>query len=121
MADRVTFTPSAADRIAAAVRGFEAGERDGAPLKFSKPLMDGQGRGGILIGTHNSAVWLKYSQKTVTIMVGTPGTNGLPTASAYTLTVNNIFADLTAGTASTSRWVAVGWNGFAHYIISADC
>jgi hypothetical protein len=121
VADRVTFTPSAADRIAAAVRGFEAGERDGEPLKFSKPLTE-QGRSGtILIGTHSTAAWAKFSQKTVTIMVGTPGTNGLPTSSAYMLTVNNIFAALPVATASTARWVAVGFNGFAHYLVSAEC
>lgn len=118
MADRVTFVPAAAERIAAAVRGFEAGERDGAPLTFKKPLA-GTDRGIVLIGTQNSAAWVKFSQKTVTIHVGTPGTNGIPTATAYTLTVNNLFADFTTG--ATSRWVAVGFNGFAHYVIAAEC
>lgn len=75
----------------------------------------------LMLGTHGSAAWSKQSTKTITIYGGTPGTNGIPTASAYTVVANNIFATLAANTANTARWVAVSCNGFGWYVIAAEC
>lgn len=83
-------------------------------------------RGGIgvriMLGTHDTAVWSKNSQKTVTVFGGYPTTaNSRPTVSAYTVAAHNIFTDITAATAGTSRWVAVSCNGFGWYLIAAEC
>lgn len=83
-------------------------------------------RGGIgvrlVLGTHNSAAWAKNAQKTITIYGGYPTTaDSRPTASAYTTIAHNIFADIAAATAGTSRWCAVSCNGFGWYLIAAEC
>jgi hypothetical protein len=75
----------------------------------------------LMLGTHGSAAWSKQSQRTITITGGTPGTNGIPTASALTVAAYNIFANIPAKTASTARWVAVSNNGFGWYVIAAEC
>lgn len=75
----------------------------------------------LMLGTHGSAAWNKQTQKTITITGGTPGTNGIPTATALTVAAYNIFANIPAKTASTARWVAVSNNGFSWYVIAAEC
>ena len=91
------------------------------------PLSGGENeRGGsgvrVMLGTHSSAAWSKNSQKTITIYSGFPTTaSSRPTQSAYTTVAHNIFTDIVAATAGTSRWCAVSCNGFGWYLIAAEC
>lgn len=83
-------------------------------------------RGGIgvrvMLGTHDSAAWVKNTQKTIMIYSGYPTTSdSRPTQSAYTVVAHNVFTDIAPRTATTSRWVAVSCNGFGWYLIAAEC
>lgn len=91
-----------------------------------KPPLGGadneRGGGGVrlMLGTHNSAAWSKFTPKTITIYGGYPTTaDSRPTQSAYTVAAHNVFSDIGAG--ATSRWVAVSCNGFGWYLIAAEC
>lgn len=113
------FSEGDAKRIGKVVRLVERGPDK---IRLSGPSADGAAAGvRLMLGTHSSAAWGKQSQKTITIAGGLPGGNGLPTATAYTVTANNIFADIPAKSANTARWVAVSNNGFGWYLIAAEC
>lgn len=113
------FNENDAKRIGRVVRLVERGtdkNRLGGPTAHPPPP-------GVrlMLGTHSSAAWDKQSSKTVTVTGGEPGTNGIPTATAFTVSAFNIFADVSAKSASTARWVAVSNNGFGWYLIAAEC
>jgi hypothetical protein len=113
VADRVTFVPSAAERIAAAVRGFEAGERDGSPLTFKRPLLSG-GSAMLRLGKTTSA-WSKGTTTTIDLYEG--GTTGSETKTGTLVGAVNKFAAVSSG-----KWVMVGrgpLNGW--YLIAAEC
>lgn len=113
------FSHEDAKRIGRAVR---LTERDEPRQDLSSKPQDALSRGvRIMLGTHGSASWAKNSQKTITVYGGYPTTTGVPPASAYTVTAYNIFADVPQRTAVTSRWVAMSCNGFAWYLIAAEC
>lgn len=113
------FREGDARRIARAVRRVE---RNDGPIRLGGPRDVGPGPGvRIMLGTHGSAAWDKQSQETITIYTGFPGTNAVPTASAYTVVANNVFADIPSQTANTARWVAVSNNGWGWYVLAAEC
>lgn len=113
------FSEGDAKRIGRVVRQVERGPDK---IRLGGPNDQGATPGvRLMLGTHGTAEWAKQSTKTITIYGGTPGTNGIPTASAYTVVANNIFATLAANTANTARWVAVSCNGFGWYVIAAEC
>lgn len=69
----------------------------------------------LLIGKHEgSAGWAVGSSAVVTVH------NGSPIASAMTLVAHNQFLTIPSGTACTSRWVALGHNGWAWYAVARE-
>jgi hypothetical protein len=113
------FSEGDAKRIGNVVRAVE---RHPPTIRLQSPVAEGAAPGvRLMLGTHGSAAWNKQTLKTITITGGTPGTNGIPTASALTVAAYNIFANIPAKTASTARWVAVSNNGFSWYVIAAEC
>lgn len=114
MADRVTFVPSAAERIAAAVRGFEAGERNGTPLTFKRPLLLPADAVFMKLGK-TTAAWSKGTTATIDVYAG--GTAGSETQTETLTGAVNKFADV-----SSSKWVMIGLGPLnAWYLISAEC
>lgn len=113
------FSEGDAKRIGKAVRLVERGA--------DKIRLGGTGGHGaapgvrLMLGTHGSAAWSKQSQKTITIAAGVPSSSGIPPETAYTVTANNIFANIPAKSANTARWVAVSNNGFGWYVVAAEC
>lgn len=116
MADttRVNFTRPAAERIAAAVRTVEQGNRDQAALTFSKPLDQGGGGGGggtpLRICTFSGS-WSKGATKTVTLAFQTNTPN--------TFVATNIFANLSVDCGI--RKCAIAREGTAWFLIQAEC
>jgi hypothetical protein len=108
--ERVTFTKSSADRIAAAVRSYEQGDRDGTPLSF-KHVQTGGGRAPFRIGTFTGA-WAKDATTVVTLFTITNTPN--------TLSVMNLFAEITTSSINV-RKCAVARDGTAWYLIAAEC
>lgn len=107
---RVTFTKSAADRIARAVREVEGGGRDQGPMEFGMRAVS-QSQKIFRVATFTGS-WSKGSTKTVTFKNQTSTPN---TASAV-----NLFAAI--GTASQStRDCAIAKEGSAWYLIAAEC
>lgn len=112
MADRVTFVPSAAERIAAAVRGFEAGERNSAPLTFKRPLPSDP---VFLKLGRTTATWSKGTTATIDVYEG--GTAGSETYTGTLVGAVNKFADVLS-----YKWVMVGRGPLgAWYLVAAEC
>jgi hypothetical protein len=105
----VKFTRPAAQRIAAAVRQVEGGNRDQGGMTFEHP----QGVGSVKlfrVATFTGA-WAKNSVKTVTFKYAT--------ATPNTAVATNLFATL--GTAASSRNCAIAKDGTAWFLIAAEC
>ena len=106
MADRVTFTPGSADRIAKVVRIVEAGNRDATGYVASPRL---QGGGASLKLCTFTGSWSVGSAKTLTLKNQTTTPN---TVSAYNL-------HLGLEPASPCD-VLIGKAGTAWYLVQAD-
>lgn len=106
---RVSFTKSAADRIARVVRDFEGGDRDQGPMEFG---MRGaaQSQRVFRVATFTGS-WSIEGRKTVTLIHVTSTPN--------TTSVLNLFADITA--ANGSRYCAIAKDGGAWYLVAAQC
>lgn len=111
MADttRVTFTKSAADRIASVVRIVERGDRDQAPLRLARIAEPATG-GGIRIGTYEGS-WLTGQSKVVTLKYQTTTPN--------TFMATNIFVDILNDCAGNN--CAIAREGTAWFLIAAGC
>lgn len=108
---RVDFTRGAAERIAAAVRRVESGDRDEAPLRFGR-IVD-EGRKTFRVCRFTGA-WGVNTSKTITFLNQTTTPN--------TVIAQNIFAAITGATAtSTFRNCAIAKEGTAWYLIAAQC
>jgi hypothetical protein len=109
------FSADDAKRIGRAVRVVE---RLPPGNETSGPVSPDGGRGvRLLLAKHEgSAGWSVGASAVVTIHNGTPGS----VASAATMVAYNQFLTIPSGTACTSRWVALGHNGFGWYAISSD-
>lgn len=105
--ERVVFTRPAAERISKAVRIVEAGDRDGAPLRFERT--GGGGSKVFRICTFTGS-WAISTDRTVTFRNVTSTPN--------TLVATNLFA--TVG-GSGEFPCAVGKDGTAWYLIAAKC
>jgi len=103
----VKFTRPAAQRIAAAVRKVEGGNRDQPPFGFEHP----QGIAKLFRVCTFTGSWSKNSTKTVTFKYQTSTPN--------TAAASNLFADI--GTAASSRNCAIAREGTAWYLIAAEC
>lgn len=106
---RVDFTRSAAERIANVVRTVEAGDRDGAPLRFGRAPVDA-GAKVFRICTFTAA-WSKNTTKTVTLKYQTSTPN--------TFVAMNLFAEIASSTAT--RNCAIAKDGTAWFLIAAEC
>lgn len=104
MADRVTFTPGSAERIAKVVRIVEAGNRDATGYVPSPRL---QGTGGKLFRVCTfTGAWSIGSTKTVTFKN--------QTATPNTASASNLFWPVPDG---PQRDCAIGKDGTAWYLI----
>lgn len=106
---RVDFTRGAAERIARVVRTVEQGERDGAPLRFGKPLPEPPGK-VFRMGTYDGE-WNKGTTAVVTFLN--------QTATPNTVVAKNLFADVDSS--STTAHCAIAREGTAWYLIAAEC
>lgn len=110
---RVTFTKSAADRIARAVREVEGGGRDQGPMEFGMRAGAGQSRKIFRVGTFTGG-WQKDATKTVTFLNQTTTPN--------TAMATNLFGVVNPGTSSSSsKRCAIAKDGTAWYLIAAEC
>jgi hypothetical protein len=110
--DAISFTRSAANRIADAVLVVENQVRDGGNLDFGSPGPAGPRR-VFRVCTFTGA-WAKTSIKTVTFRNQTTTPN--------TVSATNLFAAIAGVTAtSTSRACAIAKDGTAWYLIAAEC
>jgi hypothetical protein len=108
--NRVDFTRSAAERIAAVVRTVETGERDESPLTFRR--ISSEGGGKIFRICTFTGNWAIDTLKTLTFRNVTTTPN--------TVTAINLFANISGITASTVP-CAIGKDGTAWYLIAARC
>lgn len=109
MADRVTFTSSAARRIANAVLKVEAGDTDGAGLRFKHVASS---PGSVFRVCTFTASWSKSTEQTVTFKNQTDTPN--------TVSALNLFADI-GTSASSTRNCAIAREGTAWFLIAAEC
>jgi hypothetical protein len=111
------FNENDAKRIGRAVRAVE---RDPTKVRLGGPDADGAAPGvRLLIAKHEGAGWPTGSTAVVTLYNGEPGT----VASALTMVAYNHYITFSGDTNCTSRWVALGHNGFAWHPVDAqsDC
>lgn len=111
------FNENDAKRIGRAVRHVERGARR---IELGGPSADGAAPGvRLLIAKHEGSSWPTGSTAVVTIYNGAPGS----AASAMTMVAYNQYITFSSGTNCTSRWVALGHNGFAWHPIDSqsDC
>ena len=107
------FNQNDAKRIGRAVRVVE---RLGAGSETSGPQNAEVSRGvRLLLAKHEgSAGWAVGASAVVTVH------NGSPIASAMTMVAYNQFLTMSSGTACTSRWVALGHNGWGWYAVARE-
>lgn len=109
---------------------FGFGERDVQRIGKAVRLVERQGpqvqgvdnpdaaRGvRLLLAKHEgSSGWAVNASAVVTIHNGTPGS----VASAITIVAYNQFLSIPSGSACTTRWVALGHNGFGWYAVARE-
>jgi hypothetical protein len=99
VADRVTFTPGSADRIAKVVRIVEAGNRDTGGLPTAPRLGGGGGAGAVKFCSW-TGTWGYNSTKAITFASGT----------ANTATATNVILGVGAGDGWVARRGSAGWS-----------
>jgi hypothetical protein len=115
MASAYGFSADDAKRIGRAVRVVE---RLPPQLQNTGPATPEVSRGvRLLLAKHESSNgWAVNASAVVTIQNGTPGS----VASASTIVAYNQFLTIPSGTACTTRWVALGHNGFGWYAVARE-
>ena len=115
MANAYGFSADDAKRIGRAVRVVE---RLPPQLQNTGPATPEVSRGvRLLLAKHESSNgWAVNASAVVTIHNGTPGS----VASASTIVAYNQFLTIPSGTACTTRWVALGHNGFGWYAVARE-
>jgi hypothetical protein len=115
MANAYGFSADDAKRIGRAVRVVE---RLPPQNETGGPTTPEVSRGvRLLLAKHEgSGGWAVNASAVVTIHNGTPGA----LASASTIVAYNQFLTMPSGTACTTRWVALGHNGFGWYAVASD-
>lgn len=106
---RVTFTKGSAERIAAVVRDYEAGDRGAEPLRFGT-VATSDAKKTFRVATFSGA-WSIGATKTVTFKYQTATPN---TANAL-----NLFASVPAPSGSGD--CAIAREGTAWFLIAAVC
>lgn len=107
MADRVTFTPRSAQRIADAVLKVEAGDRNNRGIMFNMP--PGQEQQKVVRMCTFTAAWAIGSQQTVTFRNNTTSPN--------TVTAYNLFWPITENPQEATD-CAIGKDGTAWYLVA---
>jgi hypothetical protein len=115
MASAYGFSADDTKRIGRAVRVVE---RLPPQLQNTGPATPEVSRGvRLLLAKHEgSGGWAVNASAVVTIHNGTPGS----VASASTIVAYNQFLTIPSGTACTTRWVALGHNGFGWYAVARE-
>jgi hypothetical protein len=115
---RVDFTRGAAERIAAVVRQVEGGDRDGAPLRFARPVDTSVGGGGTSLRLGRvTAAWSKNTLASVVVYdAGDPLEEEFSAPPLIIESCVNKFADVEAG-----AFVMLGVAHGRHYMIAAEC
>lgn len=107
---RVTFTKGSAERIAAVVRDYEAGDRGAEPLRFGTVATES--RKTFRICTFTGA-WAIDAIKTVTF--------AYQTATPNTAIATNLFASIGSTGSTTKVNCAIARDGTAWFLIAAQC
>lgn len=111
MADRVTFTKPAAERIGKVVRIVEAGDREASPYTVD---VRGPSSGKMFRMCKFTGAWSINTSKTITFLNQTTTPN--------TVSASNVFATISGTTVtSTVRNCAIAKDGTAWYLIAAQC
>lgn len=100
MADRVTFTPGSAERIAKVVRIVEAGNRDASGYVTSPRLQDAIAGSGAVKFCSWTGTWSYNSTAAITFASGT----------AATATATNVILGVGAGDGWVARRGSAGWS-----------
>ncbi|MGA1109998.1 MAG: hypothetical protein ACO3VO_00220 [Ilumatobacteraceae bacterium] len=111
------FNENDAKRIGKAVRAVE---RDPTKVRLGGPEADGAAPGvRLMIAKHEGAGWPTGSTAVVTLYNGELGS----VATAMTMVAYNHYIKFSDDANCTSRWVALGHNGFAWHPVDsqADC
>lgn len=111
------FNENDAKRIGRAIRAVE---RDPTKVRLGGASENGAAPGvRLLLAKHTGASWPTASTAVVTLYNGEVGS----VASAMTMVAYNQYIKFAEGTACTSRWVALGHNGFAWHPVDfqSDC
>ena len=111
------FNENDAKRIGRAVRHVERGAQR---IELGGPNADGAAPGvRLLIAKHEGQSWPTGSTAVVTIYNGEPGS----AVSAMTMVAYNQYIAFSSDSNCTSRWVALGHNGFAWHPVDSqsDC
>jgi len=115
MANAYGFSADDAKRIGRAVRVLERLPPQNETAGPSTPELARGVR--LLLAKHESSNgWAVNASAVVTIHNGTPGS----VASAATIVAYNQFLAIPSNTACTTRWVALGHNGFGWYAVASD-
>lgn len=100
------FSEGDAKRIGRVVRSTE---KHPHTIRLQSPVAEGAAPGvRLLIGRHSGSSWASGSTAVVTVYNGAPGA----VASAVTVVAYNHYINFSSDTNCTSRWVAMGHNGF---------
>jgi hypothetical protein len=110
-AQRVTFTKTASERIASAVRKVETGDRDASGFGLGVRLQDVGIAKVFRICTFTGA-WSKNTFKTVTFKFATNTPN--------TVSASNLFANISTSSTGTLN-CAIAREGTAWYLVAAEC
>lgn len=110
MSNRVTFTDSAAKRIARTVLAFEAGDRSSTGLQYGPAYFSPPPVFRICTFT---GTWNIDTDRTVTFRNVTSTPN--------TLVATNLFASVGGGGTADNYACAIGRDGTAWYLIAAKC
>jgi len=111
------FNENDAKRIGKAVRAVE---RDPTKVRLGGPSADGAAPGvRLLIAKHDGGSWPTGSTAVVTLYNGDPGSVG----PSVTMVAYNHYIKFSDDPNCTTRWVALGHNGFAWHPVDAqgDC
>ncbi|NBW15870.1 MAG: hypothetical protein EBR82_48575, partial [Caulobacteraceae bacterium] len=112
------FSENDAKRIGRAVRAVE---RDPTKVRLGGPDADGAAPGvRLLIAKHEGSSWPTGSTAVVTLYNGAVPDS---VATAMTMVAYNHYIKFSTDVNCTSRWVALGHNGFAWHPVDAqgDC
>lgn len=121
---RVTFTKASADRIAAAVRDIESGNRDAGPIEWGPRGVGSPGASIRLASFTGTSIWLQSETRQITLMEkDTASSSSIPIrlgpTTATAITAMFSIPGITASTSGATALVLVTKIGGMWHVISS--